>query len=170
VNALAATVPDSGGVVLVPALTGLGAPHWDPHARGLVAGITRGTTAAHIARAAIDGIAWQVAELVDAMASDAGLRPAAMRVDGGASASDLLMQTQADVSDMRIERPAVLELTGLGAAFMAGIAVGVWPDARAAAATVKTGTSFAPRIGAEVRTAQRERWSRAVQLSMGWHS
>jgi glycerol kinase len=170
VNALAATVPDSGGVVLVPALTGLGAPHWDPHARGLVAGITRGTTAAHIARAAIDGIAWQVAELVDAMASDAGLRPAAMRVDGGASASDLLMQTQADVSDMRIERPAVLELTGLGAAFMAGIAVGVWPDAQAAAATVKTGTSFSPRIGAEVRTAQRERWSRAVQLSMGWHS
>jgi len=170
VNALAASVPDSGGVVLVPALTGLGAPHWDPHARGLIAGITRGTTAGHIARAAIDGIAWQVAELMDAMASDGHVRPASMRVDGGASASDLLMQTQADVSDMRIERPAVLELTGLGAAFMAGIAVGVWPDARTAAATVRAGTSFAPTIDAAMRATRRERWSRAVQLSMGWQS
>jgi glycerol kinase len=170
VNALAASVPDSGGVVLVPALTGLGAPHWDPHARGLIAGITRGTTAGHIARAAIDGIAWQVADLLDAMASDGHVRPASMRVDGGASASDLLMQTQADVSDMRIERPAVLELTGLGAAFMAGIAVGVWPDARMAAATVGAGKSFGPAIDAAARAARRERWSRAVQLSMGWHS
>ena len=170
VNALAASVPDSGGVVLVPALTGLGAPHWDPHARGLIAGITRGTTAGHIARAAIDGIAWQVADLMDAMASDGGVRPAAMRVDGGASASDLLMQVQADVSDMRIERPAVLELTGLGAAFMAGIAVGIWPDAHAAASTVPSGRPFAPAIGAAVRSARRERWSRAVELSMGWHS
>ena len=170
VNALAATVPDAGGVVLVPALTGLGAPHWDPHARGLMAGITRGTTAGHIARAAIDGIAWQVAELMDAMASDGGVRPSAMRVDGGASASDLLMQVQADVSDMRIERPAVLELTGLGAAFMAGIAVGVWPDARAAASVVPVARTFSPSIGAAARAAQRERWGRAVQLSMGWHS
>jgi glycerol kinase len=170
VNALAASVPDSGGVVLVPALTGLGAPHWDPHARGLMAGITRGTTAGHIARAAIDGIAWQVAELMDAMACDAGLRPAAMRVDGGASASDLLMQTQADASDMRIERPAVLELTGLGAAFMAGIAVGVWPDARTAASTVPMGRSFAPGLDAAARAQQHERWNRAVRLSMGWQS
>ena len=170
VNALAASVPDSGGVVLVPALTGLGAPHWDPHARGLIVGITRGTTASHIARAAIDGIAWQVADLMDAMASDCGVRPRAMRVDGGASASDLLMQTQADVSDIRMERPAVLELTGLGAAFMAGISVGVWPDARTAAATVRTGMSFAPSIDAAMRASRRERWSRAVRLSMGWQS
>ena len=170
VNALAATVPDAGGVVLVPALTGLGAPHWDPHARGLIAGITRGTTAGHIARAAIDGIAWQVAELMDAMAADGGVRPSSMRVDGGASASDLLMQVQADVSDMRIERPAVLELTGLGAALMAGIAAGVWPDARAAASVVPVARTFAPSIDAASRAARRERWSRAVQLSMGWHS
>jgi glycerol kinase len=170
VNALAATVPDSGGVVLVPALTGLGAPHWDPHARGLMAGITRGTTAAHIARAAIDGIAWQVADLMDAMASDGGVRPSAMRVDGGASASDLLMQVQADVSDMRIERPAVLELTGLGAAFMAGMAVGVWRDARTAASVVPVARSFVPSIDGTSRAAKRERWRRAVQLSMGWHA
>ena len=170
VNTLAATVPDAGGVVLVPALTGLGAPHWDPHARGLIVGITRGTTAGHIARAAIDGIAWQVAELMDAMATDGGVRPVAMRVDGGASASDLLMQVQADVSDMRIERPAVLELTGLGAAFMAGIAVGVWRDARTAASVVPIARTFSPSIPAAARDAQRERWSRAVKLSMGWHS
>jgi glycerol kinase len=128
VNALASSVPDAGGVMMVPAFTGLGAPHWDPTARGVIVGISRGTKAAHIARATLEGIAHQVADLMQAMTADAGTALDVLRVDGGASASDMLMQMQADLLGVPVERPKVVESTAQGAAFMAGLAVGVWSD------------------------------------------
>ncbi len=131
VTALAASVPDAGGIMLVPALAGLGAPHWDPHARGLITGITRGTTAAHLARAALEGIAFQVADLVETMNADAAEPMTELRVDGGAAVNDLLMQIQADLLRVPVVRPKNTETTSMGAAFFAGLAVGVWPDARA---------------------------------------
>src|SRR2546427_12058351 len=123
VEALAAQVPDTGGVYLVPAFAGLGAPHWDPYARGVIAGITRGTRAAHIARAALEGIAYQVMDVLKAMEADAGLRLKELRVDGGACADNLLMQFQSDLLDVPVVRPKVSETTALGAAYLAGLAV-----------------------------------------------
>src|SRR6185295_13227815 len=128
VEALAASVPDAGGVVLVPAFTGLGAPHWDPYARGTLVGITRGTTAAHIARAALEGIAYQVVDVLAAMEADSGVPITELRVDGGATANNLLMQLQADLAGVPVVRPRVQETTALGAAYLAGLAVGVWKD------------------------------------------
>jgi glycerol kinase len=130
VEALATSVPDTGDVVLVPAFAGLGAPHWDPYARGTIVGMTRGTTAAHIARAALESIAFQVADVIDAMAADAPAPLTELRVDGGAARNDLLMQEQADVLGVPVVRPAVTETTALGAAYLAGLATGVWagPD------------------------------------------
>src|SRR5207247_2565139 len=126
VEALAAQVADTGGVYLVPAFAGLGAPHWDPYARGLLAGITRGTTAAHIARAALEGIAFQVADVLDVMQKDSGIPIQELRVDGGASANNLLMQIQADLLGVPVVRPKVTETTALGAAYLAGLAAGFW--------------------------------------------
>jgi glycerol kinase len=126
VNLLAESTPDNGGVYLVPAFTGLGAPHWDPYARGAIIGITRDTSAAHIARAALEGVAYQVADLIDAMAADTGKRLKELRVDGGASHSAFLMQFQADLLQIPVVRPAVTETTALGAAYLAGLAVGYW--------------------------------------------
>ncbi len=128
IEALAASVSDNGGVYLVPAFAGLGAPHWDPYARGTIVGITRGTTAAHIARAALESIAYQVADLLDAMAADAGIALTELRVDGGAATNDMLMQFQADLLGVPVVRPAVTETTALGAAYLAGLAVGYWPS------------------------------------------
>ncbi len=128
VEALAASVPDNGGVYLVPAFTGLGAPHWDPYARGTIVGLTRGTTAAHIARAALESIAFQSDDLVSAMVDDAGIDLAELRVDGGATANNLLMQFQADLLGAPVVRPHISETTALGAAFLAGLAQGVWRD------------------------------------------
>ncbi len=128
IEALAASVPDSGGVYLVPAFAGLGAPHWDPYARGAVFGLTRGSSAAHIARAALESIAFQSAEVLSAMEDDARLRLAELRVDGGAAANNLLMQFQADLLGVAVVRPKVLETTALGAAYLAGLAVGYWQD------------------------------------------
>ncbi len=128
IEGLARQVPDSGGVYFVPALTGLGAPHWKADARGLICGLTRGTTRAHLARAALEGIAFQNHDILRAMEADLGKRLAALKVDGGAAANDLLMQFQADLLGVEIVRPAMLETTALGAAFLAGLAVGVWPD------------------------------------------
>jgi glycerol kinase len=128
VEALALTVPDNGGIYLVPAFVGLGAPHWDPYARGLVAGITRGTTAGHFARAALEAIAFQVADVLEAMQTDAGITLSELRVDGGAAANNLLMQLQADFLGVPVVRPAGLETTALGAAALAGLAVGYWKD------------------------------------------
>lgn len=168
VNELAAKVPDTGGAFLVPAFTGLGAPYWDPTARGALVGMTRGTTAAHLARATLEGIAFQVADLLGAMQTDSGRTLAALRVDGGASASDLLMQMQADFLGVPVERPAYVETTALGAAFMAGLAAGVWSSVDSLASTRTVDRTFSPAIGAAERQARLHRWHRAVECARGW--
>ncbi len=168
VNELAGSVPDAGGVVMVPAFTGLGAPHWDPCARGTILGLTRGSTAAHLARATLEGVAHQVADLVQAMQADAGCPLDALRVDGGASASDLLMQMQADLLGTRLERPAVLESTAMGVAFMAGLAVGVWKDERELEGLHRSERSFEPSMRAADRTAARARWAIAIERARSW--
>lgn len=168
VNELAARVPDSGGVVLVPAFAGLGAPWWDPSARGAILGITRGTTAAHVARAALEGIVWQVADMLGAMGKDAGRRVAALRVDGGASASNLLMQLQADACGAAIERPRNIETTALGAALMAGLGAGVWKSADELASIRENDRVFVASITARERRARRKTWHQAVRCARGW--
>jgi glycerol kinase len=168
VEALAASVPDSGGVVLVPAFTGLGAPHWDPYARGALLGITRGTTAAHLARAALEAIAFQVADVLDAMAADSGVPVAELRVDGGAAANDLLMQIQADLAGVPVIRPRVQETTALGAAYLAGLATGVWKDTGDIAAHWQVERRFDPALDRDRAAALRARWNRAVERAKGW--
>ena len=168
VEALATSVPDTGGVTFVPALTGLGAPHWDPYARGTVLGISRGTTAAHLARAALEGIAFQVADIVDVLRRDSGLDLSELRVDGGASRNDTLMQNQADLLGIRVTRPLVTETTALGAAFLAGLAVGLWSELDEVAALVRPDRVFEPDMDAGERRTQRARWSEAVERSKGW--
>ncbi len=168
VEALARQVPDSGGVVFVPALAGLGAPHWDPDARGLLVGLTRGTTAAHLARATLEGIAFQVMELSECMAADAGAPLRTMRVDGGASANDLLMQVQADLTAVPVERPEHVESTALGAAYLAGLAEGVFADLAAVAAAHRIERRFEPSIDAAERARRRTRWREAVRRAGGW--
>jgi glycerol kinase len=158
---LARSVPDSGGVTFVPALTGLGAPHWRPDARGIVTGITRGTTRAHLARAALDGVALQVDDLLRAMRDDAGAL-SELRVDGGAARNDLLMQRQADLLGVTCVRPKVLETTGLGSALLAGLAVGLWKDEAEVAAAWSVDRKFEPRGDATELAATRRRWEAAV--------
>jgi glycerol kinase len=170
VEKLAASVPDSGGVVLVPALTGLGAPHWDPHARGSILGITRGTTAAHIARAALEGIAFSVVDLVRAMEADAGSPISELRVDGGAAANDLLLQIQADLLQLPVVRPTVLETTALGAAYMAGLATGFWDSTDQIEANWNMDRTFEPQCPAAEAEARREPWAEAVRRSARWAS
>jgi glycerol kinase len=160
VEALAASVPDSGGIVFVPAFTGLGAPHWDPHARGAILGLTRGTTAAHIARAALEAIALQNAEVLEAMRADSGLTLTELRVDGAASTNNLLMQIQADVAGVRVIRSRISETTALGAAYLAGLAVGFWRDEKEIDAQWKADRSFEP----QGRPSQLiDRWREAIQ-------
>jgi len=154
--------------VVVPAFTGLGAPQWDASARGAILGLTRGSTSAHLARATLEGIAFQVADLLEAMEADTGARLREMRVDGGAAASDLLMQMQADLSGVRVARPENLETTALGAAFMAGLAVGVWPDLSALAKTWRVEKTFASRMPRPQRRRRRMVWRRAVERARGW--
>ncbi len=168
VNDLAASVPDSAGVVLVPAFAGLGAPYWDPSARGAILGLTRGSTAAHIARATLEGIAWEVADLLGAMEKDAGRRIAALRVDGGASASDLLMQLQADAVGTTIERPRNLETTALGAAMMAGLGAGVWTGLDELSSIREVDRTFLPSATAKDRRARLKKWRDAVKRARGW--
>lgn len=167
VETLAASVPDSAGVVFVPALTGLGAPHWDPEARGAVFGVTRGTTRAHLARATLDAIAFQVRDVVDAMTREAGLAIPVLSVDGGGAANDLLCQLQADLLGLPVERAAVREATGLGAAFLAGLATGVWSDLDELAASWRLDRRFEPGAGDE---AAYGRWQEAVRRSGGWNA
>ncbi len=162
VEALAASVPDNGGVSLVPALTGLGAPTWDPHARGAILGITRGTTAAHIARAALEGIAHQVADLLDAMQKDAPVKLAELRVDGGASQNNLLMQFQADLLGVRVIRPRVTETTALGAAYLAGLAVGYWRDVADLTHHWRPDRIFEPQLNSATSAGHRSRWQDAL--------
>jgi glycerol kinase len=168
VNALAATVPDNGGVYIVPAFTGLGAPHWDPYARGTLVGITRGTTAGHIARAALESIAFQSADLLEAMRADSRVPPAEMRVDGGAAKSDLLMQTQADLLGVPVARPVVTETTALGAAYLAGLAVGYWKTTDELAAQYQVERRFEPAMKADRAAALKADWARAVERAKGW--
>jgi glycerol kinase len=167
VNVLAATVPDNGGVYLVPAFTGLGAPHWDPHARGTIIGISRGTTAGHIARAALEGIAFQSADLLDAMSADAGEPVAELRVDGGACRSDLLMQFQADLLGIPVVRPAVTETTALGAAYLAGLGVGFWKSPAEIASQRAIERRFEPNMELARSKALRANWTRAVERAKG---
>jgi glycerol kinase len=162
---LAGSVPDSGGVVFVPALTGLGAPHWDPDARGAVFGITRGTGRAHLVRATLEAITFEVRDVYDAMAAGQVGGARALRVDGGGAANDLLMQMQADELQVPVERPAVGETTALGAAFLAGLGTGVWSSLAEIAATWRLDRRFEPRARDDTGHA---RWRRAVERSRGW--
>jgi glycerol kinase len=160
-------VPDSGGVVFVPALTGLGAPHWDPDARGTLLGITRGTTRAHLARATLDAIAFEVRDVVDAMTSEAALTVPMLQVDGGASANNLLCQLQADQLGVPVQRPEVLETTALGAAFLAGLGTGVWTSTDELASTWRLDRRFEPAAGVRDDGSHAE-WLRGVERSRGW--
>ena len=168
VNDLAARVPDTGGVVLVPAFAGLGAPWWDPTARGILVGITRGTTAAHVARATLEGIAWSVADLLAAMEKDAGQKISVIRVDGGASASDLLMQIQADAVGTNIERPRNVETSALGAAMMAGLGAGVWGRLDELTAIRQNDRTFVPATTTNDRQAKQKIWRQAVKRAQNW--
>jgi glycerol kinase len=170
VNELAATVPDNGGVYIVPAFTGLGAPHWDSYARGTLVGITRGTTAGHIARAALESIAFQSADLLEAMRADSHQTPAEVRVDVGAAQSDLLMQFQADLLGVPVVRPAVTETTALGAAYLAGLATGVWKTTDELAAKARIERRFEPSMAVDRAAALKADWTRAVERSRGWAS
>jgi glycerol kinase len=169
VEALAKSVPDNGGVYFVPAFVGLGAPHWDSYARGSIFGLTRGTTAGHLARAAVESIAYQVADLLDAMRRDSGDAVQELRVDGGAAANDSLMQFQANILGVPVVRPAVTETTALGAAYLAGLAVGFWGSDMDAAASGKD-RRFEPRMPASEARLLRERWSEAVARSKNWEA
>ncbi|MES2934439.1 MAG: glycerol kinase GlpK [Pseudomonadota bacterium] len=168
VEALARSVPDNGGVLLVPAFAGLGAPHWDPYARGTLLGMTRGTNRAHIARAALESIAYQSADLVDAMQKDAQVDLIELRVDGGAARNDLLMQFQADILGVPIVRPKITETTALGAAYLAGLALGFWTSQEEIAAQWQVERHFLPAMQQDQRAAMRHQWQRAVQRARDW--
>ena len=168
VEALAASVPDTGGVVFVPAFVGLGAPHWDSHAAGMLIGLRRDTRPGHIARAALEAIAFQVADVLEAVHSETGAPLSALRVDGGAAVNDLLMQFQADVLGVPVVRPRVTETTALGAAYLAGLAVGFWASPDALRAGRKGDTRFAPKMDAAERSQRRVLWQRAVERAKSW--
>jgi glycerol kinase len=168
VEALATSVPDSAGVMLVPAFVGLGAPHWDPYARGTIVGMTRGTTAAHIARAAVEAIAYQSAELLAAMQKDASCPVAEVRADGGAARNDMLMQFQADLLGVPVIRPKVTETTALGAAYLAGLALGFWSSRGEIAAQWQAERCFEPAMPAGRRDELLARWARAVGHAKAW--
>ncbi len=164
VEALAASVPDNGGVYFVPALTGLGAPYWDAYAHGTLCGLTRGTTAAHIARAALEGIAFQTMDIVRAMEKDAGVRLSELKVDGGASRNNLMMQFQSDILETSVIRPAVTETTALGAAYLAGLAVGYWDSLHEIRTQWKAERTFQP--GGDDMTAARSGWQDAINRTL----
>ena len=168
VETLAASVPDNGGVYLVPAHTGLGAPYWDPFARGALFGMTRGTTRAHIARAALEAIAFQSAELLQAMERDAGQPMKELRVDGGAANNDLLMQFQADLLGVPVVRPQVTETTALGAAYLAGLAIGFWQDESELTALWRSERRFEPAMANDKRDSLFADWRRAVERTRNW--
>jgi glycerol kinase len=167
VEALAKSVADNGGVYFVPAFVGLGAPHWDSYARGSIFGLTRGTTAGHLARAAVESIAYQVADLLDAMRRDCGHAVRELRVDGGAAANDSLMQFQADILQVPVVRPAVTETTALGSAYLAGLAVGFWPRDQDSS-DVRGDRQFEPQMPESKARFLRDRWNEAVSRSRNW--
>ncbi len=167
IEGLAGSVPDSGGVVFVPALTGLGAPDWDPYARGAVLGLTRGSTRAHLARATLEAIAFEVRDVVDVMTVEAGVAVPELSADGGAAANSLLCQLQADQLGVPVRRPTVTETTGLGAAFLAGLGTGVWSSTAELAATWQLDRRFEPAAGAR-EDGRHTRWRRGVERARGW--
>jgi glycerol kinase len=168
VETLARSVPDNGGVYLVPAFTGLGAPHWDPYARGIIAGLTRGSSAAHIARATLESIAYQTADILEAMQADSAIELKELRVDGGATRNDLLMQFQADILGVPVVRPSMLESTALGAAALAGLAAGFWGSREELDAQWHAERVFEPAMPAAQRAALRAGWSRALARAKEW--
>ena len=167
VEALANSVPDNGGVYFVPAFAGLGAPHWDPYARGTVVGLTRGSTAGHVARAALEGIAYQVADIVDAIEAD-GVSLDELRVDGGAANNDLLLQFQADLLGVSVVRPEITETTALGAAYLAGLAVGFWAGQAEIAEQWREAKRFEPGLDDKARAGLRDRWNEALGRAQRW--
>jgi glycerol kinase len=168
VEGLARQVTDSDGVYMVPAFAGLGAPHWDAYARGTIVGLTRGTTSAHLARAALEGIAFQVADVLTAMESDSGIAIQELRVDGGACANNLLMQFQADIMQSPVVRPQVIETTALGAAFFAGLAVGFWSNVDDIQSIWKAERVFEPKMKPDEAAMRRARWAQALERSRAW--
>ena len=166
---VALSIPDNGNVFMVPAFTGLGAPHWDMYSRGLIVGLTRGTGRAHIVRAALESIAYQTRDVLEAMMKDSGLRPDVLRVDGGASNNNFLMQFQSDILGVNVLRPAVTETTAMGAAMLAGRAIGLWDD-KALARLWQQGALFSPRMPATRKEALYSNWTRAVQRAKGWET
>jgi glycerol kinase len=168
VEALAASVPDTNGVVFVPAFVGLGAPHWDARAAGMLIGLRRDTSAGHIARAALEAIAFQVADVLEAVESESGAPLQALRVDGGAAVNDLLMQFQADVLGVPVVRPRVTETTALGAAYLAGLATGFWANPEDLRAKLQGDTRFEPKMGAEECAQRRAQWKKAVERAKEW--
>ena len=164
----AASVPDTNGVYFVPALTGLAAPYWDQYARGAISGISRGTTAAHIARAALEGIAYQTLDIVGAMQRDSGITLRELKVDGGASANNYLLQAQADISGAPVERPCCVETTALGAAYLAGLAVGYWNSPAEVLQNRAVDRVFTAQISAEDRARRIRGWNKAVRCAYGW--
>ncbi len=168
IEALAVSVEDNGGIYFVPAFAGLGAPHWDPYARGIIAGITRGTTSGHLARAALESIAYQVTDVLEAMEADSGLTISELRVDGGASSNRLLLQFQSDIAGIPIVRPTVQETTALGAAYLAGLAVGFWPSIEAITGQWSIDRTFEPSMEAEQAAQLRAGWCKALERSKAW--
>jgi glycerol kinase len=168
VETLAVSVADSDGVHFVPAFTGLGSPHWDPHARGAIVGLSRGSTRAHIARAALESIAFQSAELLTAMQQDAGQPLTELRVDGGATVNNFLMQFQADLLGVPVVRPRITETTALGAAYLGGLAVGFWKSLEEVARNWQVERRFEPGMSRDEAAARLKRWSFAVERSRGW--
>ena len=168
VQALADSVPDAGGVYLVPAFVGLGAPYWDPYARGVIVGLTRGTSIGHVARAAVESMAYQTRDVLDAMQRDAGLRLHQLKVDGGAAVNDALLQFQADLLGVTVRRPVVAETTALGAAYLAGLAVGYWNDTADIARNWALDREFTPSMAVGRRESLYAGWQKAVQRAQGW--
>jgi glycerol kinase len=170
IEELAASVPDTAGVYFVPAFSGLGAPHWDQYARGAIVGLTRGANRAHIARAALEGIAFQIADIIEAMQTDSGVVLKELRVDGGAARNNLLMQLQADALGVPVTRPANPETTVLGAIYLAGLAVGYWPDQEAIAKQWQADRRFTPVVDEAARRQRHAAWSRALERARGWET
>jgi glycerol kinase len=168
VERLAAGVPDNGGVYLVPAFTGAGSPHWDPYARGAILGLTRGSSAGHIARAALESIAFQTADVLASMEADSGIRLAEMRVDGGAARNDMLMQFQADLLGIPVVRPRITETTALGAAYLAGLAVGYWKSAEELGAQWQAERCFEPRMERARAQSLMADWRKAMERAKNW--
>lgn len=165
IDVLAESAPDNGGVYLVSAFTGLGAPHWDMYARGTILGLTRGTTKAHLCRATLEGIAYQTADLISAMEKDAGRKITGLRVDGGASVSDFMMQYQADLLDVPVERPEVVETTAWGAACLAGLGVGLWNTPEELLKDRKPGKLYLPKTD---RSREYAKWRKALERAKAW--